>query len=135
MLSRTLFVLVSCLGVVASTPLVAQTDSIGVTSVGNPVYIERKSITRAEGLITAAVRAKFLKPVKAPGGDLKASRTIAIFDCAKRVIAVKENWFYWDERGTREANHKKVGKPGFSSPFKGSLPDVALQYLCTTAPK
>ncbi len=135
MMTRTLVTGLAWLGLLGGAPLAAQTDSIGVTSVGNPVFIERKSIKRADGLITAAVRARFLKPVKAPGGDLKASRTIAIFDCTKRVIAVKENWFYWDERGTRQASYKKVGQPGFSSPFKGSLPDVALQYLCAAPPK
>lgn len=112
-------------------PLPAQSlDSIGVTSVGNPVLIERRSITRKDGIITAAVRARFNKPVKAPGGELKASRTIAMFDCAKKLVAVKENWYYWDAKGTKVANHKVVGLPGFSSPIGGSLPDVAMKHLC-----
>jgi hypothetical protein len=123
------FILALCLMVPA--PLCAQAlDSIGVTSVGNIVLIERRSITRADGIVTAAVRARFLKPVKAPGGDLRASRTIAMFDCAKRTVAVKENWYYWDLKGTKVANHKVVGKPGYSSPIGGSLPDVAMRHLC-----
>ena len=109
-------------------------DSIGVTSVGNPVLLERRSVTRRDGIVTATVRARFLKPVKAPGGDLRSSRTIAMFDCAKRLVAVKENWYYWDAQGTKVANHKVVGLPGFSSPIGGSLPDVAMRYLCAGAP-
>lgn len=105
-------------------------DSIGVTSVGNVVLIERRTITRKDGIVTAAVRARFIKPIKAPGGELKASRTIAMFDCAKTLVAVKENWYYWDLKGTKVANHKVVGLPGFSSPIGGSLPDVAMKHLC-----
>lgn len=128
--------LLAALGV--ALPLVAMPlrgqalDSIGVTSVGNPVLIERRSVSRKDGIVTAAVRARFNKPVKAPGGELKASRTIAMFDCAKRLVAVKENWYYWDAKGTKVANHKKVGLPGFSSPIGGSLPDVAMRHLCAT---
>ena len=105
-------------------------DSIGVTSVGNLVLLERRSVTRRDGIVTATVRARFLKPVKAPGGDLRSSRTIAMFDCAKRLVAVKENWYYWDAAGRKVANHKVVGRPGFSSPIGGSLPDVAMRHLC-----
>lgn len=124
-------VVAACLTALAPTRVDAQgLDSIGVTSVGNPVFIEKRSITRKDGIVTAAVRARFNKPVKAPGGELKASRTIAMFDCAKRHVAVKENWYYWDAKGKQVANHKVVGLPGFSSPIGGSLPAVAMQHLC-----
>jgi hypothetical protein len=124
-------VVIGAASTVFAPPVRAQArDSIGTTSVGNPVFVERRSVNTANGIITAAVRARFNKPVKAPGGELKASRTIAMFDCAKKLVAVKENWYYWDAKGTQVANHKVVGLPGFSSPIGGSLPDVAMRHLC-----
>ncbi len=55
---------------------------IGKTSTGDPVLLETASVKKADGIITAAVRARFAKPTKAPMGDLYASRTIFMFDCA-----------------------------------------------------
>ncbi len=103
---------------------------IGKTSTGDPVFIETGSVTKAAGIITASVRAKFAKPTKASFGDLYASRTIVMFDCAKQVVAVKENWYYLDAAGKKIGNHKVVGKPGYGTVFKGSVPDVAMTYLC-----
>ncbi len=103
---------------------------IGMTSTGDPVLLETKSVKRANGIITASIRARFAKPTKAGMGDLYASRTIAMFDCAKQTTAVKENWYYLDKAGTKVGNHRVVGIPGYGSPFKGSVPDVAMKYLC-----
>ena len=103
---------------------------IGTTMVGNPVLLENGSIRRANGIVNATVRARFIQPVKTPGGDWRSSRTIAMFDCTKWVVAVKENWYFFDENGKTIANHKVVGIPGYGSPIKGSLPDVAMGYLC-----
>lgn len=103
---------------------------IGTTMVGNPVLLESGSVSTTKGIVNATVRAKFLKPVKAPGGDLRSSRTIAMFDCTKWVVAVKENWYYSDDVGKKVASHKVVGIPGYGSPIKGSLPDVAMAHLC-----
>ncbi len=109
---------------------------IGMTSTGDPVLLETKSVKWADGIITAAIRARFAKPTKAGMGDLYASRTIAMFNCAKQTTAVKENWYYLDKAGTKVGNHRVVGIPGYGSPFKGSVPDVAMQYLCAqSAPK
>ena len=88
---------------------------IGKTTTGDPVFVETKSVKKADGIITASVRAKFAKPTKASFGDLYASRTIIMFDCAKQVVAVKENWYYLDAAGKKIGNHKVVGKPGYGT--------------------
>lgn len=106
-------------------------QEIGKTSVGNPVYLDTKSVKKgADGIITATVRATFVKPVSTPKGPITSSRTIAMFDCAKKTVAVKENWYYHDEKTNKVYQHSAPGKPGFGTTIKGSLPDVALAHLC-----
>ena len=111
---------------------VAQWTEIGKTVVGNPVYVALKSVSKDKaGIITATVRATFVKPVKTAHGDLKASKTVVMIDCVKRTIAVKENTYYFDEKMSRVYQRTAPTLPGFSSPTKGSLPDVAMGHLCT----
>jgi hypothetical protein len=126
------FVGVVGLSVGSAASLAAQaTTTIGTTSVGNPVLLETKSVkTGADGIITATVRARFLKPIKAGASEYRASRTIAMFNCTTAKVAVKENWYYSDEKGTKVAQHKVVGIPGYGVTIKGSLPDVAMAHLC-----
>jgi len=123
---------------VLSLPLSAQTPKpslkeIGKTSTGDPVFLETKSVKTEKGIITASIRAKFAKPTKAPAGDLYASKTIAMFDCAKQTVAVQENTYYLDQAGTKVGPHKVVGIPGYGPAFKGSVPDVAMGYLCAAS--
>jgi acyl-coenzyme A thioesterase PaaI-like protein len=120
------------LSISVSAPLAAQaTTQIGSTSVGNPVLLETRSVKKsADGIVTATVRATFLKPVKAGATEYRASRTIAMFNCTTKKVAVKENWYYSDEKGTKVASHKVVGIPGYGTTIKGSLPDVAMAHLC-----
>ena len=109
----------------------AKWQEIGKTSVGNPVYLDPKSVKKgADGIITATVRTVFVKPVATPKGPITASRTIAMFDCGKKVVAVKENIYFHDEKANTVYNRSAPGKPGFGTTIKGSLPDVALGYLC-----
>ena len=108
---------------------------IGVTSVGTPVMLETRSVSKANGIVTATVRAALQPAIKAPGGDYKSTRSIAMFDCAKQTVATKERWFYTDEKGTKIARHDKPGRPGFGPVSKGSLADVAMIHLCATAAK
>ena len=108
---------------------------IGVTSVGTPVMLEARSVSQANGVITATVRAVLQPPIKTPKGDYKSTRSVAMFDCVKQSVATKERWFYFDEKGTKEARHDKPGIPGFGPAPKGSLADVALVYLCTAGAK
>ena len=127
----TMLVALMALSLAAPRTLSAQsTKEIGKTSTGDPVFLELKSVKRDKGIITASIRARFAKPTKAPMGDLYSSRTIAMFDCAKNVVAVKENWYYLDQDGKKIGNHRVVGIPGYGPAFKGSVPDIAMTYLC-----
>lgn len=105
-------------------------QEIGKTSSGNPVFVDPKSVKTAGGIVTATVRVQFVEPVATPKGAYTSARTVAMFDCAKRVVAVKENTYYLDEKRNRVAEHKVVGKPGFGTVILGTLPDVALRHLC-----
>lgn len=97
---------------------------------GGTVLLEPKTVKRDGGMITAALRVQFHKPTKVPGGNWYSSRTLLMIDCRKQVIAVKENWYYSDAKGTKVAQHKEVGIPGFATPLPGSMPKVALDHLC-----
>ena len=109
----------------------AKWQEIGKTSAGNPVMIDPKSVKKAaDGIVTATVRVTFVKPVATPKGPITASRTIAMFDCAKQVVAVKENTYYHDEKANRVYQHSAAVTPGYGPAIKGTLPDVAMAYLC-----
>ena len=103
---------------------------IGKTSSNNPVYLDGRSVTRANGIVTATVRVQFVEPVATPQGAWTSARTVAMFDCARQKVAVKENTYFLDEKRNRIAQHKVVGKPGFGTTIKGTLADVALLHLC-----
>jgi hypothetical protein len=108
-----------------------QWTEVGKTSVGNPVSVAMKTVSRAkDGIVTATVRAVFVKPVKTARGELKASRTVVMIDCAKHVIAVKENTYYFDEGMTKVYEKTAPKIPGYASPIKGTLPDIAMAALC-----
>ena len=126
------------MGIVLSTPAAPNAvqgrwKEIGKTSVGNPVYVDPKSVKKgADGIITATVRAAFVKPVATPKGPITASRTVVMLDCAKQTVAVKENTYYHDEKANRIYQHSAPVKPGFGAVIRGTLPDIALAKLCTT---
>jgi hypothetical protein len=106
-------------------------QEIGKTSAGNPVYIDPKSVKKgADGIITATVRATFVKPVTTPKGPITASRTVAMFDCAKKTVAVKENTYFHDEKANNVFQRSAAGQPGFGPAIRGTLPDVAMAHLC-----
>jgi len=105
---------------------------IGKTSVGTPVFLEAKSVTRTNGIVTATVRVRLQPALKHALGDLRSSRTIAMYDCAKQTVATKESWYYLDEAGKKIGMHKVVKLPGFGPSFAGSLADVAMRHLCAT---
>ena len=109
----------------------AKWQEIGKTSVGNPVYVDPKSVKKgADGIVTAMVRVTFVKPVSTPKGPITASRTVAMFDCGKKVVAVKENTYYHDEKSNSVYQHTAAKTPGYGPAIKGTLPDVAMAYLC-----
>ncbi len=122
----------TALALLAPAALGAQTrwQKIGSTSVGNPVFVDPRSVKTAAGIVTATLRAEFVKPVATPRGTITSSRTVAMFDCAKRVVAVSENTYYHDERAGRIYQRTKVGMPGYGPAIRGTLPDLALAHLC-----
>ena len=126
-----LAILLPIFAVSASAFSQAKWQDIGKTSVGNTVLLDPKSVKKApDGIITATLRVKFEKPIASPKGPITASRTIAMFDCVKKVVAVKENTFFHDEAANRVFQKSVPGKPGFGTTIKGSLPDVAMTHLC-----
>ena len=60
------------LGVCVVRPLSAQPrwKELGRTNVGNTVYVDQKSVKRAQGVVTGTFRVAFAKPVKSPRGDI-----------------------------------------------------------------
>jgi hypothetical protein len=127
--------ILAALGVTLAAPpdaAQARWKEIGKTSVGNPVYVDPKSVKKgADGIITATVRAVFVKPVATPKGPITASRTVTMIDCRKQVVAVKENIYFHDEKANRVYQRSAPGVPGYGPAIKGTLPDVAMVYLCT----
>lgn len=107
---------------------------IGRTLIGTPtaVFVEPRTISRTGTVVTAAIRVALVPPLKHPKGELKSSRTMGMYDCAKRTVATKESWYYLDDAGKQEGMHREVKIPGFGPVSKGSVADVALTYLCTT---
>ncbi len=105
---------------------------IGKTSIGTPVFLEAKSVTRNNGITTATVRVRLQPPLKHALGDLRSSRTIAMYDCARQTVATRESWYYLDDAGKKVGMHKEIKLPGFGPSFKGSLADVAMRHLCAT---
>jgi hypothetical protein len=104
---------------------------IGKTSVGNPVFVDPKTVKKgADGIVTATLRVAFAKPVATPKGPITASRTVAMFDCQKQVVAVKDNTYFHDEKTNSVFQRSAPVKPGFGAAIKGTLPDVAMAYLC-----
>ena len=111
--------------------LVAQPrwQEIGKTVVGNPVFLDRRTATK-DGITTATLRVAFLKPVKTARGELTSSRTVIRVNCARRELAVVENWYYHDEKANRVYDRKVIGTPGWGPPMGGSMPEVAMAQLC-----
>ena len=105
-------------------------QQVGTTSSGNPVFVDAKSVAKSGDVVTATVRVQFVEPVATPKGAYTSARTVAMFDCAKRTVAVKENTYFLDEKKNRVGEHKVVGKPGFGTVILGTLPDVAMKHLC-----
>lgn len=131
--ASTIFVLA---GQLLATSIEAQASGgalqeIGKTSVGTPVFLETRSVAKAGDVVTATVRVKLVPPIKNGAQELRSSRTIGMYDCAKQTVATKESWYFTDDAGRKEGMHRTVKMPGFGPAIKGSLADVALKHLCT----
>jgi hypothetical protein len=104
---------------------------IGTTSSGNPVFLDPRSVsTDTGGIITATLRSTYVTPTKTPKGPITASRSTAMFDCAKRRVAVKETIIYHDEAAGRIYQRSAPKIPGFGPVFTTNFSGVALDYLC-----
>ena len=103
---------------------------IGRTAAGNPVLVEPRTIRREGSMLSATVRVRFAKAVRAPGGDWWSSRTRLTLDCSRRQVKVLENWYYADTTWRRIASHNTPGIPGFGTVIGGSMTSVAHDALC-----
>ena len=121
---------------IAPRPAAAQSPrwkELGRTNVGNTVFVDQRSVKKgAAGVVTGTFRVAFAKPVKSPRGDITSSRTVASLDCTKRLVAIRENVYYHDERANRVYERKVVAVPGWAPPMGGSMPEVAMGKLCGT---
>lgn len=103
---------------------------IGKTSTGNPVQIDPKSVKTKDGIITASFRVPYVTPIDMANGKVTVTRAIAMFNCGKRTVAVKESTMYFDEKAGKVAMHSKPGLPGFGPTFSSTFSGVAMEYLC-----
>lgn len=123
----------------SAVPLAAQSAprwrEIGRTSTGNTVFIDPRSISRdSTGILTATVRVVFSEPVSTPQGPITGSRSIAMFDCVKKLVAVKENIIWHDERAGTIYRRSAPAVPGFDPALTSTFAHVALENLCAPAP-
>jgi hypothetical protein len=103
---------------------------IGTTSSGNPVYVDAKSVKKNGALVDALVRVVFTTPVETPKGKWMSGRVTGTYDCAKRSVASKEQVYYGDAKESKIVERKVNKMPGYGPAIGGSLPAVALDYLC-----
>jgi hypothetical protein len=103
---------------------------IGKTASNNPVYVDPRSVKKANGITTARIRVKFATPVKATNGMWYSSQHIAMFDCAKSTVAAKESIYFGNEAETKVTERKTIAQPGFGPAIGGSMTQIALDYFC-----
>ncbi len=116
---------------VSLTPLQAQRwKPIGQTVTGSSVFIDPSSISKKDSIITATVRVVFKEPTPTPKGPITGSRAIAMFNCARKTVAVKENIIWHDERKGTIYEKRTPRQPGFGPVFTSNFSGVALAYLC-----
>ncbi len=114
-----------------SLPAHAQSiREIGLTAAGNPVLVESRTLHRDGSIVTATVRVKFAKAVKAPGGDWWSSRTRLALDCTARNVKIFENWYFGDTTFQKIVSHTVSGQPAFGTVMGGSMTSVAYDSLC-----
>lgn len=119
--------------VLTLTPLAAQAQRwkpIGTTVTGSQVFIDPSSISKKDSIITATVRVVFKEPTPTPKGPITGSRAIAMFNCARKTVAVKENIIWHDERKGTIYEKRTPRQPGFGPVFTSNFSGVALTYLC-----
>jgi len=131
---KTLRVLVLLVAVLPAAAQAQRWKEIGKTSTGNAVFVDPASVVKRDSIITATVRVVYAKPVETPKGAINGSRAIAMFDCARKMVAVKESWIYHDIAKGTIYEHRKPRIPGYSTVFQSNFSGAALTYLCAPPP-
>ena len=131
---RAVMLLVLVLSSLAAQSASDRWRQIGTTVTGNPVYLDPKSVTTTNGIVTATIRTTYTKAVATPKGPITASRAIAMFDCAKKQVAVKESIIWHDERKGIIYEKRAPTQPGFGPAFTSNFSGVALAHLCQAPP-
>ncbi len=103
---------------------------IGTTSTGNSVFLDPRSVSTKDGIITATVRVVYREAVSTPQGPITGSRSVAMFDCANRTVAVKENIIWHDEQKGTVYRRSAPKVPGFGPALTSTFAHVALEHLC-----
>jgi hypothetical protein len=104
---------------------------IGVTSTGNPVFLDARSVHKgSDGIISAGIRVTYATPLDTPRGKVTSSRALAMFDCARMQVATRESVLFFDEKKGLEYSRRKIAKPGFGPALSSTFADVALKHLC-----
>lgn len=119
--------------VLAAMPSAARAQrwtEIGTTSDGNKVYVNRATIVRKDSIVTATVRVVYTTPKSTPKGPITGSRAIAMFNCLRKSVAVKENIIWHDEAKGTIYLKRAPAIPGFGPVFNSNFSGVALRYLC-----
>ena len=131
---RVLALLVTLMPLMPLIPVAAEAQrwkSIGTTVTGSEVFIDPSSVSKKDSIITATVRVVFKEPTATPKGPITGSRAIAMFNCARKTVAVKENIIWHDERKGTIYEKRTPRQPGFGPVFTSNFSGVALTYLCT----
>jgi hypothetical protein len=119
------------LSLALSTPAAAQGwKEIGKTSNNSIVSIDPKSVKTKDGITTARIQVKFGEPVATPQGAWRLSRSVAMFDCAKKKVANKTTKYYSDLAATKVVEERTPKIPGYGVAFEGSMTGIAMDYLC-----
>ncbi len=105
-------------------------QEIGETSTGNKVYVDPRSVVTQDSIITATVRVVFTKPSDTPKGPITGSRAVAMFNCARKTVAVKETIIWHDEAKGTIYEKRTPKTPGFGPVFTSNFSGVALKHLC-----
>lgn len=113
-----------------ATPAQPRWQEIGTTSTGNSVFLDPRSVSTKDGIITATVRVVYQEAVPTPQGPITGSRSVAMFDCANRTVAVKENIIWHDEQKGTVYRRSAPKVPGFGPALTSTFAHVALEHLC-----
>jgi hypothetical protein len=119
------------LAVVPAAAQAQRWQDIGKTSTGNTVFVDPRSVSKAaDGIITATVRVVYTTAVDTPQGPITGSRSIAMFDCAAKKVAVKENIIWHDEARRTMYRKSNPAQPGFGPALTSTFAHVAMEHLC-----